>query len=390
MARDGVHTLLFGHRARDALFCFFKPFPKIMNEKRSASRKGLTPFGIIFLAAGIVLFAYFVQKAGVSQIADGIRRLGAGFLLILAISAVRQIARSLAWTLCMEAPHRLRFRDAFRARIMGDAIGNILPFASFVISEPAKPALIRDRVPFMAGLSAIAIENIFYTFSVAVFIFSGMVALLLSFSLPQGLRIASVVTLAVILLVISLGCLLISRQLRFISGGAGFLHRRGLDAKWVEKGRTLEDRIYGFYQRSRSRFLPILLLEACFHLAGTCEIYVTLSFISPLQPPTFLTAFILESVNRVISVVFKFVPLRMGVDEAGTGKVSKVLQFAEVTGVTLAIVRKARDIFWSSVGMALLVQRGLSLRTVARDAETASAEQARATALSTTPAKESS
>lgn len=361
-----------------------------MTEKRSASRKGLTPFGIIFLAAGIVLFAYFVQKAGVSQIAEGIRRLGAGFLLILAISAVRQIARSLAWTLCMEAPHRLRFRDAFRARIMGDAIGNILPFASFVISEPAKPALIRDRVPFMAGLSAIAIENIFYSLSVAVFIFSGMVALLLSFSLPQGLRIASFVTLAVILLVISLGCLLISKQLRFLSGGAGFLHRRGLDVKWVEKGRTLEDRIYGFYQCSRSRFLPILLLEACFHLAGTCEIYVTLRFISPLQSPTFLTAFILESVNRIITVAFKFVPLRMGVDEAGTGKVSKVLQFTEVTGVTLAIVRKARDIFWSSVGMALLVQRGLSLRTVAREAEEALAEQARATALPSVPAKESS
>ena len=28
--------------------------------------------GIIFLAAGIVLFAYFVQKAGLSQIADGL------------------------------------------------------------------------------------------------------------------------------------------------------------------------------------------------------------------------------------------------------------------------------------------------------------------------------
>jgi hypothetical protein len=356
----------------------------------SGTRKGLTPFGILFAIGGVLLFAYFVRKAGVGQIAEGIRRLGAGFLLILAISAVRQIVRSLAWTLCMEEPYRLRFRDAIRARVMGDAIGNVLPFASFVISEPAKPALIRDRVPFMAGLSAIAIENIFYSLSVAVFIFSGMIALLLSFSLPKGLRIASIVTLVVILVIIALGCLLISKQLRFLSGGAGFLHRRGLDVKWIEKGRTLEDRIYGFYQRSRSRFLPILLLESCFHLAGACEIYVTLSFISPDQPPTFLTAFILESVNRVITVAFKFIPLRMGVDEAGTGKISKVLQFAEATGVTLAIVRKARDVFWSAVGMALLLHRGLSLRTVARDAEAALAEQARVSPLPTMPAKEPS
>jgi len=357
-----------------------------MTKKSSGSRKGLTPFGVVFLVLGVVLFAYFVRKAGVGQIVDGIKRLGAGFVLILVISAVRQIARSLAWMLCMEAPHRLRFRDAFRARIMGDAIGNILPFASFVISEPAKPALIRDRVPFMAGFSAIVIENIFYSFSVAVFILAGMIALLLSFSLPKGLRIASLVTLVVILLVIGLGCLLIRGQLRFISGPAGFAYRRGIDVKWVEKSRRLEDRIYGFYQENRSRFLPILLLEACFHLAGAWEIYVTLSFISPQHPPTFLTAFILESVNRVITVAFKFIPLRMGVDEAGTGKVSKVLQFTEATGVTLAIVRKARDVFWSAVGMALLVQRGLSLRTVAREAEAALAEQA--TTLRSVPAKE--
>ncbi len=35
-------------------------------------KKGLTPFGIIALLAGIALFAYFVRKAGVGQILEGI------------------------------------------------------------------------------------------------------------------------------------------------------------------------------------------------------------------------------------------------------------------------------------------------------------------------------
>jgi Lysylphosphatidylglycerol synthase TM region len=377
-----------GHRlcrldfARTMLYFVSSHSFKRMSEKKAhGSRRGLTPLGIIFAVLGLALFAYFVKKAGIGQIAGGIQRLGAGFLLILAISAVRQVVRSFAWSLCVETPYRLGFWDAFRARVMGDAIGNVLPLASFVISEPAKPALIRDRLPFMAGFSAIAIENMFYSLSVAVFIFSGMVALLLSFSLPNGLRLASIITLVIILIVVALGTLFIRKQLRFISGTTRFFHRRGLNVKWVEKGRTLEDRIYGFYQRNRSRFLPILLLEACFHLAGIAEIYVTLSFISPDQPPTFLTAFILESVNRVITLAFKFIPLRMGVDEAGTGRVSKALLFTEATGVTLAIVRKARDVFWAGVGMALLVQRGLSLRTVAREAEEALAEHTKGLAV---------
>jgi hypothetical protein len=341
---------------------------------------------VIGLLIGIALFAYFVDKAGVGQILEGIKRLGAGFVLVIAVSALRQIARSIAWTLCMEPPYRLRFRDAFRARVMGDAIGNILPFAGFLVSEPAKPALIRDRVPLLAGFSALAIENIFYALSVALFIFSGMLALLLSFTLPKGLRLVSIITLAVIAVVIGLGAVLIAKRLRFISGSAKFLHRRGLNEKWIEKSSSLEDRVYGFYQRNSARFLPIILLEFCFHLAGVTEIYVTLSFISPDQPPTFLTAFILESVNRVITVAFKFIPLRMGVDEAGTGRVSKVLQFTMATGVTLAIVRKARDVFWAATGMILLLQRGLSLRAVARDAEAALAEEAKLGVSSELPA----
>ncbi len=355
-------------------------FTQMTQTKAQESRKRLTPLGIIFALLGLSLFAYFVKKAGIGQIADGIQRLGAGFLIILAISAVRQVVRSLAWLLCVEDPYRLRFWDAFRARVMGDAIGTLLPFTSFIISEPAKPALIRDRLPLMAGMSAIAIENIFYSLSVAVSISCGMIALLLSFSLPKGMQVGSLIVLAVILAVVALGTLLIRKQVRFISGTAGFLHRRGLSEKWVDKGRTMEVRIYGFYRRHQARFIPILLLESCFHLAGVCEIFVTLSFISQDQAPTFLTAFILESVNRVITMAFKFVPLRMGVDEAGTGKVSKVLLFTEVTGVTLAIVRKARDIFWAAVGMALLLQRGLSLRIVAREAEAALAEEANGSA----------
>lgn len=334
-------------------------------------RRTFTPLALVFLILGIGLFVYYIQRAGLAEIAAGIRNLGVGFLLVIGISAVRQIVRSLAWVLCMEDTRQLRFRDAFRARVMGDAIGNILPFASFVISEPAKPALIRDRVPLIAGVSAIAIENIFYALSVIVFIFSGMLALLLSFSLTKGIRLAAIITIAVVVLFMLSAVFLIWKQFRFVSAIARLLQRAGLGGKWVGSAGDFEDRIYGFYRRNRARFLPILLLEACFHLAGVGEIYVTLHFISPQHPPTLFSAFILESVNRVITMAFKFVPLRMGFDEAGTGKISKLLLFTEATGVTLAIVRKARDLFWALIGMALLIQHSLSWRRASSDANSA-------------------
>ena len=352
-----------------------------MNPKFPESRsKKFTSIGIIFALGGILLFAYFVKKAGVSVIFEGIKRLGAGFLIVLAISLVRHTVRSLAWTKCFEAPNRLRFRDALRARLMGDALGNITPFVSMFVSEPSKPALIRDKVPLMAGLSAIAIENIFYSLSVSVFIFSGMTALLLTFDLPRALRYSSIGGLIFIFLLILGASVVIRRQLKFLSGALEYLYRRGVARRWLETGRarvsSFEDRIYGFYQRHRPRFLLILLLEACFHMAGVLEVYVTLSFISVGLAPTFFTAFILESVNRVINVLFKFMPMRMGVDEAGTGMLAEILGFAAGTGVTLAIIRKGRDIFWTTIGVALLVRRGFSLRGAARETEAAIASEA--------------
>ena len=338
----------------------------VLSEKRSGSRR-FAPLGIIFGLLGLLLFAYFVSRAGVGEIVSRIQRLGAGFILILAVSSLRYIVRALAWTRCIEPPFRLPFRDAFAARLMGDALGNIIPFVSVAVSEPSKAVFVKDRVPVIVGLSGLAIENIFYGLSVAIFIFCGTATLLLSFSMPKPLRYASIGALTVALVIIPLAYLVIRRQARFLSGALGFLSDRGVARKFIAKliprAESLEERVYGFYANSRRSFISIFALDMCFHFAGVVEVFITLSFISPV-PPTITQAFILESVNRIINVAFKFIPLRAGVDEGGTGQVSKVLGFARGIGETLAIVRKGRDIFWSAVGVALIWKKGFSLRSL--------------------------
>jgi len=338
----------------------------VLTENQSRSRR-FAPLGIIFGLLGLVLFAYFVSRAGVGEIMSGIQRLGAGFILILAVSSFRYIVRALAWIRCIEPPHRLPFRSAFAARLMGDALGNIIPFVSVAVSEPSKAVFVKDRVPLMVGLSGLAIENIFYALSVTIFIFAGTATLLLTFSLPKGLRYASIAALVVTLLILPLAYLIIRGQIRFLSGVLGYLGDRGVARRFIDKlkprAHSLEERVYGFYATSQRSFISIFALDMCFHLAGVLEIFITLSFISPIAP-TLTQAFILESVNRIINVTFKFIPLRAGVDEGGTGQVSKVLGFAKDIGVTLAIVRKGRDIFWAAIGLLLIWKKGFSLRGI--------------------------
>ena len=336
----------------------------VLTGKQSGSRR-IAPLGIIFGLVGLLLFAYFVRKAGVGLITSRIQELGAGFLLILVVSSGRYVVRALAWTRCIEPPFHLRFRDAFAARIMGDALGNVIPFVSAAVSEPSKAVFVKDRVPLIVGLSGLAIENIFYGLSVAIFIFSGTATLLLTFSLPRPLRYASIGALTVTVVIVPLAYLIIRRQSRFLSRALGFIGDRGIVPGLITKVRpraeSLEERIYGFYAKSERSFLSIFALDMCFHVAGVIEVFIVLSFISP-TPPTITQAFILESVNRIINVAFKFIPLRAGVDEGGTGQVSKVLGFARGIGETLAVVRKGRELFWVAIGMALIWKRGHRLR----------------------------
>ncbi|MDT5296090.1 MAG: hypothetical protein QOJ76_2970, partial [Acidobacteriota bacterium] len=275
--------------------------------------------------------------------------------------------------LCFEPPYRLGFVEAFKAYVIGDSAGNVVPLG-IVVSEPTKAALVGGRVPFVASFSAIAVENIFYMLSVACFIFCGAAALLASFQLPRVLRWSSYGIIAGALVFVVLAAYALKREWRFLRATLEWTAARGLGRRALERRRAkvaaFEDRIYGFYSRRRSRFLPIILCEAVFHLLGVAEGYLTIALISETRP-TMLSAFLFESINRVITVVFKFVPLRAGIDELVTGHLAKVLVFGMTAGVTLAIVRKARTVFWMAVGVVLLVARGLSLRGVAAEAERA-------------------
>ena len=71
---------------------------------------------------GTGLFVYWIRALGLSQIRDSLVRIGSGFGAILAFSGVREALRALAWTQAVEGAARLPFRDAFAARLAGEAI----------------------------------------------------------------------------------------------------------------------------------------------------------------------------------------------------------------------------------------------------------------------------
>jgi len=329
---------------------------------------------LLVTLAGLLLFAYTIQHAGVHETLERVKGMGAsGFLLILLLSGIRLLVRSLAWVWCVEGSPRLSLGAAFEASLIGEALGNITPFGTF-ISEPSKAILVRSRVPIRAALSGIAVENIFYVLTLNVVIALGALTFLAYFPLDPLLRDGSFAALAGVAVCMGVALVVIVSQATPLSTGLTVVLHGWRQHEWqqhlLDRVRMLETRIYSFYGRHRHKLLPLLALEATFHLAGVAEVYVTLSLIGVGVPVTLLQALILESIGRIINIIFKFVPLRLGVDEGAAALVSQAIGLGSVVGITLAVVRKARILCWTAVGILLLARRGLTIRTVLDDAET--------------------
>lgn len=327
-------------------------------------RRRLSLLGVASAIAGLVLFALTLYETGTTPVVEGIRRVGAGFVVVVVLAGLRFLVRAWAWVLCTDAgAGRLTLADTMPALLAGDALGNLTPLGLFA-SEPAKAAFVRHRVSLMHGLAGVALENLFYTFSVAVVIAAGTAALLFLFDVPPVLRQASLLALAMVVAVVVAGTIVLAWQVKVVSRTLSWLERRrvgpaGLHAR-LEKVRALEDTIYGFTGRHAARLPGIFTLEAAFHVLGVAEVWFVLWLLVDSSAVTWLSTFVLESVNRTITVVFKFVPLRLGVDEVGTELLTRTLGLPVGLGVTMAIVRKARMLFWAGVGVAILARRGLT------------------------------
>lgn len=320
--------------------------------------------GVLAAVVGLALFIYFLRRAGVADVADGVRRLGLAFVVVVALGGVRFLIRAAAWIRCLDGPHRLTLAQTFQAVVAGDALGNLTPL-SIIVSEPAKGVFLRHREPLRRTLPALAVENLFYTLSAMFVIGGGLVAVFLMFQTSGQLWLTTTVLVGAMVGLIATAHWIIWRHWLVGSATIEWLESRGVAPHTMSRIKTrlhrLEEHIHALYPRDWGRLVPLAVLEFSFHVLAILEVFLVLSVVSD-QPTTMLHAFVFESTNRFISFAFRFVPLRIGVDEAGSGLFADLLALGTATGVTLAIVRKGRILVWMAIGILFLVRHGLSVR----------------------------
>lgn len=293
---------------------------------------------------GLALFAYAIRSAGVAEIADGVGRVGWGIFAILAIAGVRFSLRAQSWRLCMRPEARLPFWRAFAAFLAGDAVGNVTPLG-LVASEPTKVLLTRHRLATSESVASLAVDNLVYAASALAMVAVGVVVMLATVPLSVEWREAAVLSL----LALAAASLVATRLL-----SGTWSPERGARPQWRERLAAVRESVLTFWVERPTTLARVFAVGLCFHALAVWEVFFVLGWALGDRSPTLAQAIVFEALNRVVTLVFKFVPFRVGVDETLSGALAPILAVNPAAGVTLAVIRKARNLFWTGIGLLLI------------------------------------
>jgi glycosyltransferase 2 family protein len=248
----------------------------------------------------------------------------------------------------------LRFGHAFGAVLAADALGNVTPLG-LLASEPAKVLLVRRRLSTASGVSSVATDNVFYTTSVLLMIAAGAIVFFGHAQVPEALARAGQVVVGLTLAGLVAAFLVARRKPAVLSRLAELAAQvTGRARRTPEFLREVERRFYGLLQWPAARIARVAGWQALFHLFAIAEVYLVVRLLPGGAQATLVDAFVLETAGRLVTVLFKFVPFRLGVDEAGSALVARALQFDPTIGVALALVRRVRILCWNGVGLVIL------------------------------------
>jgi uncharacterized protein (TIRG00374 family) len=307
---------------------------------------------------GLGLFALVIKRAGVSMLLVQLRHLGWSFGILILLSGGRHILRTAVWSACVTSDElKPKFLRLFGIRLIGEAATD-LTLAGPVLGESLKVWLASARLPTAYSLSSVVLENLMYALAVGYFILSGLgIALLTSVGSRELTVIVTACAVVLILFVLFLSYLLRRRQ-RVLTRIVRWSKEHYVNWRWRERHeetlKRFEESVEDFYHSHRRLFYYAFLGEMATNLTGVAEAYIILKATSGHQ--SFLAAYLLEALNRIVTIVFAFIPLRLGVDEGSTALMMNALGFRGVDGVSLALVRKLRTMVWVSLGLYLMPQ----------------------------------
>ena len=324
--------------------------------------KRASPYlSLLSFVVGLVLFLYLLASTGVGPIFERMQLVGWGFLGMILLAGARNGIRAIAWRHCLnQDDHPPSLFQLFGLRLVGQAFADITP-AGPLLGESMKVWAGSSYMTAGATASSVAIEALVYVLANALYISAGVAFLVFDIVAPERFQ-AEAVGIVCLLLFSILGlALVIGRREQLLGAILDWLRLRGVRGSYLERYergiRNFEKRIHEFFRTRRKTFLIVLILELSASLTGIAEAYLVLSLTT--GHASILASYLADAAIRVAHLMF-FVPLGVGTEEASAGATLAALGYTLSDGVSLAVIRKGRTIFWDAIGLLLAAKWSVS------------------------------
>jgi uncharacterized membrane protein YbhN (UPF0104 family) len=304
------------------------------------------------IACGAALVVYLVLTIGPETILASFRQLSWRLLVVIVFPCVvLKSLDTLAWRFAF--PHeRVPFLPLAATLLAGQAVASTTP-AGVIGGNATMAWMLRARVNLRESLSSLIIVQTTSTASQGLFLLLGIALARWTRDSQPGL----VRVMEWLLLLETIGVAgFIAVQMRgVVAGGYGILGRFGFSGgASVGEAATYVDRALAAFYRGQPRRLALSV--ACNFLGWVARAGETWLILYMLGAPvSAATALIIEAFLTGIGFATFFLPTDVGVEEGGTVATFLALGLDGGTGLSLALVRRVREVAWTAFGLLLLV-----------------------------------
>jgi uncharacterized membrane protein YuzA (DUF378 family) len=116
---------------------------------------------------------------------------------------------------------------------------------------------------------------------------------------------------------------------------------------------SAEHNLLTFHREAPAAFWASLSLNLLWHALAVLEVYLILRFMGARI--AVVGALVFEGLTKVINLVGALNPGNLGTYEGGNMLIANMFGVAGTAGLTLALCRRARAVFWAGVGVMCMI-----------------------------------
>lgn len=319
----------------------------------------MNKFKIILLFLGFLVLYFLLKKIGLSSIIEQIRSMGWAFFFLMFFPILfQELLFALAWQYSING-RTPGFFKIFFANIAGESVSYITP-GTFIGGEPLRAFLLRHHAGVHSSTASVIISRTTRAISMVIFVVISLLVFLYFYQMPAVVKMALSIVLA--LLAVGIFIFLHLQKVGIFGNIIKWISRIKLPwganqrkDRFIEgKGHhllKLDSQLINFYKKESGRFYFSLFVSIVAWPIGALEIYLFLKFLG--MPVSIVTAVAIEALSMVINTCFLFMPAGVGTQEAGKVFIFKILGMLAETGLTIGLLRRARELVWTLLGLGI-------------------------------------